>query len=169
MYNRKPYQNKVEKKPKIFASERLYSYALWLLNRRDYTVYEISQKMKKYQPDEKIIQDTVAKLVENGYINDERRATNLINSYIKKESSYKIKKRLADKGVSREVIQEVLEECVNEELESEVAQSLLIKKFKTYNPELKQKYASYLAGRGYNWDIISKAIEHLKRETDENE
>jgi regulatory protein len=162
MFNNKKRQQFKPKEPKIFTKERLYSYGLWLIARRDYTVYELSEKMKKYQPDTSIIKETVDKMVTQGYVNDEKRATNIVNSYIRKESTYKIKRRLSEKGVSQELIEEVFETCINEDTEQESANNLIVKKFKIYNPELKQKYASYLASRGYSWDIISKSISYLK-------
>jgi regulatory protein len=167
MYKKKFTKNDTEVKQKIFAPDRLHTYGLWLLSRRDYTTFEITQKMKNYQPDEKIIQEAVDKLVNLGYVNDERRATNLVNAYIKKESTYKIKRRLSEKGVSKEIIEEVLQENVDEDTEFEMAKNMLIKKFKEYDPEKKQKYASYLAGRGYSWDVISKAVNYLKKKNDD--
>lgn len=154
---------------KIFAPERLYSYGIWLLGRKDYTTFEITQKMKNYQPDEKIIQEIVDKLVSSGYINDERRATNIVNSYIKKESSYKIKRRLSEKGISKDMIEDVIRDSVDDGTEMEMAANMLIKKFKFYDKEKQQKYCAYLAGRGYGWDIISKAIDRLKDESQEED
>jgi len=167
MFKKKTYEKGAEVPKKIFAPDRLYSYAIWLLGRRDYTSFELTQKMKNYQPDEKIIQETVDKLVSHGYVNDERRAANIVNSYIKKESAYKIKRRLADKGISKDIIEEVIQENVEEGTEIEMASNMLIKKFKVYDPEKKQKYCSYLVGRGYSWDIVSKAVEKLKRQDDD--
>lgn len=169
MFKKKNIKNGEEVKKKIFEPERLHSYGLWLLSRRDYTTFELAQKMKNYQPDEKIVQDAVDKMVSLGYVNDERRANNLVNSYIKKESAYKIKRRLSEKGVSKEIIEEVIQENINEDTEIEMASNMLIKKFKQFNPENKQKYASYLAGRGYSWDVISKAISALKSQTEDED
>lgn len=165
MFKKKINKDGTEIPKKIFAPERLYSYCIWLLGRKDYTTFEITQKMKNYQPDEKIIQTTVDKLVASGYINDERRATNIVNAYIKKESSYKIKRRLSEKGVSKDLIEEVIRESVDEDIEIEMASNMLIKKFKYFDKEKKQKYCSFLVSRGYGWDIISKAIDHLKNES----
>ncbi len=168
MFKKKTAKYGEEVKKKIFAPERLHTYGLWLLSRRDYTTFEMTQKMKTYQPDEKIIEEAVDKLVKLGYINDERRATSLLNSYIKKESAYKIKRRLSEKGVSKEIIEEVIQENINEDTEIEMAKKMLLKKFKSYDPESKQRYASYLAGRGYSWDVISKAVDYLKKQDDED-
>lgn len=168
MFKKKPLKNGEEPTKKVFAPDRLYSYGLWLLSRRDYTTYELTQKMKTYQPDEKIIEEIVNKLVNLGYVNDERRATNIVNAYIKKESSYKIKRRLSEKGLSKDLIEEVIQECVDEDTENEMASKMLIKKFKVFDKENKKKYCSYLAGRGYPWDVISKAIEQLKNQSEED-
>lgn len=163
-YKSKDYTKKSEQKSKIFEAPRLYTYAIWLLSRKDYSAHEMEQKMKKYQPDLSIIEQTIKKLIDYGYINNERRASNLIQVYSKKESSYKVKQRLAQKGIDKETIQNTLEQMGVKDSEQDTAYGLLVKKFKHFDVELKQKYCAFLANKGYGWDIISKSIDKFKQE-----
>ncbi len=162
----KPKKNNQSKEQKIFDSPRLYSYAIWLLSRKDYSSFEISQKMKKYQPDESIIETVVNKLISQGYISEERLSNNTIRAYTKKESINKVKMRLMTKGISKEIIEQSIEEEFDKNTELENGLHLLEKKFKNYNVELKQKYYSFLAGKGYDYSTISKAISLFKGEDD---
>lgn len=167
-YKKKTYE---KKEPAPYDEKRLWSYAIWLLSRKDYTAFEITQKMLKHQPDSDIVDKVISKLKEVNYINDERRATSIANSYLKKEAPAKLKQRLSMKGVDKETIQSVIEEVSSPELELETALKLLQRKFKHYDKEVYPKYTSHLSMRGFSWNIISQAIDHFKNNSspDENE
>lgn len=152
-------------KPKeivVYDDKRLWQYAIWLLSRKDYTVSEMTQKLKKHQPDMEKVQSITNKLIEAKYIDDERRARNLVNSLKNKDSVSKMKQRLSQKGVSKETIVQVIEENIGENEQQETANAILIKKFKIYNKDMETKYYQFLANRGFGWDIISKAKDNLK-------
>lgn len=150
------------KEQKIFDAARLYSYAIWLLSRKDYSPFEMSQKMKKYQPDEAIIEGVIIKLTTQGYISEERLSNNTIRAYTKKESINKVKMRLINKGISKDVIEQSIEEEFNKDAELENGLHLIEKKFKTFNIEFKQKYYAFLASKGYDYSTISKIISKFK-------
>lgn len=161
------YNNSKEIKPKIFDEKRLMSYCIWLLSKRDYSEFEIKEKMQKYQPDEKIINTVCSKLVELSYINDERRANSIFNQYIRKEGIKKISYRLKQKGIDKELIEQIISEKTSdddyqENTDSKILQ-LLISKYKSFNQEHYQKYANFLASRGYSWKDISQAISEFKK------
>lgn len=154
------------KEPKIFDPQRLYNYGLWLLSRKDYSKHELFTKMKKYQPEEKIIEATLQKLQQNSFLNDQRVINSVYQSYSKKESSSKIKNRLILKGIDRDDIDNFLSANTDQNKELESATTLLFKKFKSYNPELTKKYYSTLANKGFSWDIVSKSVSKFKNQED---
>lgn len=160
-FSRKTYK---KKEMVIYDDKRLWEYSLWLLSRKDYTVKEMITKLKTHQTDMEKIELVISKLLDKKYLNDERRATNIVNSYKNRESPSKLKQRLFNKGVDKETIQQVIEESISEEEPQNTANALLLKKFKIYNKELEQKYYSHLASRGFGWDIISKAVDSFKDE-----
>jgi regulatory protein len=65
------------------------------------------------------------------------------------------------KGISKEIVDEVLEEEVVDE--EKMARELLEKKmykWKNLEPRLaRQKISQYLAGKGFSWDIIEKVVD----------
>lgn len=153
----------------IYDDKRLWEYSIWLLSRKDYTVAELTRKLKTHQTDIEKIQEIIDKLVSKQYLNDERRARNLVNNLKNKDSISKITQRLSQKGVSKEIIKQVLEENIGEDEQQETANNVLVKKFKIYNKEMEQKYYQFLANRGFSWDIISKATQFLKNEYSNDE
>lgn len=164
----KKYNKNKSKEVKIFDDKRLFSYGIWLLSKKDYSHHEIFQKMKKYQPEEEIIQTVIKKLIDYGYISEERLAGNTIRAYTKKESINKTKMRLLNKGIPKEVVEKSIEEEF--EIDKEIDNGLLLieKKFKQFNPEVKQKYYSFLAGKGYDYPTISKIINIFKERKEED-
>ncbi len=160
------FKNYTMKEPKIFDPQRLYNYGLWLLSRRDYSKYELFTKMKKYQPEEKIIEEILQKLEKNSFLNDKRVINSVYQTYSKKESASKIKNRLILKGINKDDIGDFLSDNTDSTKELESATVLLIKKFKYYNPELTKKYYSMLANKGFSWDIVSKAVTQFKEQED---
>lgn len=148
-----------EKEQKIFDATRLYSYGIWLLSKREYSAMEIFKKMRKYQPNDDIITSVIDKLKSQSYINDQRVIEAVTKAYSKRESSKKIQMRLANKGVDKDSIKEYLSDNLSKDEERQTCLNLLLKKFKTYNPEIKQKYFSFLANKGYSWDLISKSVD----------
>lgn len=165
MFNKKTKQYK-PKEVKIFDPQRLYNYGIWLLSRKDYSRNELLIKMKKYQPEEKIIEDVLQKLQKNSFLNDERVINSVYQTYSKKESTSKIKNRLILKGIEREEIDNFLSSNADQAKELDSATILLIKKFKLYNSELTKKYYSMLANKGFSWDIVSKAVTNFKNQED---
>lgn len=151
-----------KKEPEPYDEKRLWSYCIWLLSRKDYTAYELTNKMKKHQPDIDVIEKVINKLKEYNYVNDERRATSIAKSYLNKEAPAKLKQRLSMKGVDRDLINTVIEETSSPELELETAIKLLHRKFKFFDKENFSKYSSHLSSRGFSWHIISKAIDDFK-------
>lgn len=160
----KPNVKQYNKEPKIFDQQRLYNYGIWLLSKKDYSRQEIFKKMTKYQPEEKIIESVLNKLEEHSYLNDSRVISNVFKVYSQKESRSKIKNRLILKGINQDEINEFLSENSNSEKELDSAISLLNKKFKSYNVELTKKYYAFLAGKGFGWDVVSKAVSNFKNQ-----
>lgn len=152
----------VKKEVAPYDTKRLWEYSIWLISKRDYSEQEILKKLKAKQPDPEIYEPVLNKLIDSKYINDERRANSIVSAYMNSESTNKIKQRLIMKGIDKETIQNTLDDNISDEKQLETALQLLIKKFKIYDKEYKQKYSQHLASRGFSWDNISKAINNFK-------
>lgn len=112
---------------------------------------------KNYDPT--VISETVDKLVLYRYIDDKTYAQTYIKSKSKKYGGFRLTADLRKKGVSPEIITELLDESGDDGI-YEVAR----KYAGSHKPTDKQKLKRFLAGRGFSWDGISLAVARLSDE-----
>lgn len=106
------------------------------------------------------IDKAIDKLTEYGYIDDSAFAENYIKTYSSSKGRRKIKLELLSKGVAGEIVEEKLEEILGEDEEFDSCLRLAKKYFKgkEFDLKTKQKASAHLAGKGYGFDLISRAI-----------
>jgi regulatory protein len=140
------------------SSSSPFNYALMLLSRRDYSEFEIREKLKKRYSKEEI-EDTIKKLVERRLLSDERYVKRIIEKYafIKKYGYLKVQYELLHRGIEREIFASLLDELYPEYKEKENAISISARR-----PI--DKLRGYLASRGYRTSIIREVLAELKDE-----
>jgi len=108
--------------------------------------------------DEELSSRVLGKLREKGYLDDVKFARFWLRARTggKPRSKRKISAEMSQKGVKKEIIDEVLKGYTDEQ-ELESLQALVDKKQSKY-PD-RQKFIAYLARRGYSFDNIKKAID----------
>lgn len=149
-------------------------YALRLLDRHTYTEKAIERKLTERGSDPETIESVLAFLKEYQYINDEQYARQYVESALRtgKSGMRKIRYDLAEKGISRDVIDKILneqEEAENSYDESEAVLPLLEKKLKgDFSFQNLMKAKRYCLSRGFSSDAIDSAVRKLKIEV-ENE
>ncbi|MBE5938996.1 MAG: regulatory protein RecX [Lachnospiraceae bacterium] len=146
---------------KIILRKRARERCLYLLKDSDKTVKQIKDKLKLgYYPDD-IINETIVFLVKYNYLNDERYCKNYIKSKLSMKSLKQIKEGLYAKGISSELIKDVLEDDADEfEFNNEeLIRKLLIKrKFDRENDDYayKGKVLAYVVSKGFDYsEVIS--------------
>lgn len=158
----------------ILKEEELFSLrnsALRLITRRPHSSFELRTKLlkKKFQKEDitKIINDFLSK----GYLSDKDFAERFIEEGLKKKKGLmKIKAELFSKGVSREIIDSIIQKYEGDSLLLPNAKSLAQRKLeslrhKNLEPiQKKQKLFSYLSGKGYSSDIIRQVVDELIEE-----
>ena len=76
-----------------------------------------------------------------------------------------IKNELIQKGVSRDIIEEVLSEQTSEEGEQKLAEQALEKKMRSFQAldqmEFKQKTLQFLMRRGFSYDTAKDVVEEF--------
>lgn len=150
----------------IYNDKQLYNYGLNRLASRDYLRAELFTKMSNLQPDPDMVNAALDKLETLGYLNDTRKIRSFFNSYQHKESPNKTKNRLIQKGAPKDLIEDVLFEIENTQStitydydsETDAALILLTRKFKSYNPDNKDKMLRFLISRGYNYSLCAKTL-----------
>lgn len=109
------------------------------------------------------IENAVEKIKSYGYIDDSAFCESYINSYCNNKSKRKLKYDLLAKGVNEDIIDEKLEMIVDDESEYKICLRLATKYLKNKETDLKtkQKFYNHLAGKGFGYNLISKAWEEL--------
>jgi regulatory protein len=127
--------------------------------------YEFKRWFAKHRVHETIRGDLLGKLEKLELMDDEKFAKWWVGQrlHFKKKSVRALKAELWQKRISKEIIEEVLSEVEVDELSAARA---LIEKNKYKWQKLgkfkaRQKASSYLARKGFGWDMIKKALEVL--------
>lgn len=150
-----------ELKEIIYNEKQLYNYGINRLAEKNYLRQMLLVKMKRLQPDETMINSVLDKLELQKYLSDERFINSYVNRYSHKESVNKIKMRLLQKGAKKEDLEQYLPSFTKDE-NIETGMNLLIKKFKSYDDEKKDKMIRFLVSKGYQYDTIKKSLEMFK-------
>tara|TARA_A100001037_G_scaffold134679_1_gene122057 strand:- start:330 stop:764 length:435 start_codon:yes stop_codon:yes gene_type:complete len=138
-------------------SENLWNKALDILSRREHSSYELKTKLKKFEPDEKDLNELIEKLKASNFIDDERFAALFIKS--KAQSGYGpsyIAQYLAKKGISPDLYdinsldidwQSICKDQFDKKRQD-----------KEINFKEKEKILRFLAYRGFSYEIIKSAL-----------
>ena len=149
--------------------EGAYEKALSLLSRQKYTKKAITDKLKAKGYETEIIDVVVGKLKEYGYISDTAFATSFVNCNNSK-SKRMLEVNLLQKGISREIIKQVLDENITLESEREKCTEATNKymKNKEMNDSTIKKLKAHLLYKGFSFEDINYCIKSLGGEIDDD-
>lgn len=140
------------------------NYAILLLSYRGRSSKEIADKMKEKGYAADIIDTTLQKLGQLGYVNDVEFAKILIRDKqrLKKAGKNLIRVELWQKGIASDLIDQLVNQSISEEDEFERAKTLFLKKVNTYSRDdqkaKKRKGYGFLIRKGYSSEIASRVI-----------
>ena len=155
--------------------ERMYG----LLGRRQRSEKEIRDyfRIKNYKSrikeksfvSELVIESVIDKLKRKGLLNDLEFAKAWVESRSRKKGLNAIKSELINKGISREIVEDVLISQTSAVGEKTVAEKLLERKMKIWKNlpdlEFKQKALQFLMRRGFGYETSKQVLEKiLKKE-----
>lgn len=143
--------------------------ALQIINGAPQSGKNLRDKLRKYDFEDDIIGNVLENLKEYDLINDEKLAKSMIKD--KRNLKHFGKKRiyydLLKKGIDKEIAKEELNKLEDKDLEQENAIMLAEKKIKLIKDEDKRKVygklANHLSYKGFDYDIVKKAIEKVMR------
>lgn len=146
--------------------ERAYGYAVYLLSLKLRTEGEIREKMRLKKYSSQIVDYVVEQLLGNRYLDDQRYAEVYLENLKKYKNFgfYGIKKKLMEKRLPQEMIEQVLTDGLSTDEEVKIAKRFLAKeKSKTpYQTAEGGRDGARLAGklksRGFRVDVISKLL-----------
>lgn len=138
--------------------------ALGMLDIKMRTIKEVTDKLISLDFERSIIDKVILDLTGYGYLDDEEYTKKYINEKIKISGKHKIVCDLVGKGISRELISNLMDSDVEEE-EYNACLNAALKKYPNLQnrvPDenmLRDKMYRFLISRGYGYDIIKRAYE----------
>lgn len=137
-----------------------------LLGNRDYTVKRLRTKLEEAGFPPLIIEECIGKLIDAHYLDDRRYAQSYVRSHLSDRSRFRITQDLMGRGIAEYVIEEAFavagEETDPEEAQFRQIRHLLKKRgFSSVSSsfEMRQKTMAYLHRKGYESDLIRRAME----------
>ena len=139
--------------------------AMNLLQKKDYTERQLRDKLSDGMYPQDCIDTAIDYVKSFRYVDDERYAAYYIAYHMSMRSKNRILMDLMNKGISKDIIQNKLEELYSEcdeDVEiSQIKQLLIKKKYdaQTIDHKEKQKLIAFLMRRGYDISMIKKAMD----------
>lgn len=131
-----------------------FSKACWLLSRREYSEKELRDSLlrKEFLPDD--VNDAVVRLINDGWLNDERAAKSVMNTGLARRYGPKrLRLNALMKGIDEDIVDKTMEE---QDVDwKELAYDTAQRKYGAppYAPDIKVKVASLLMRKGYPSDV----------------
>lgn len=160
--------------------EKYYLKAVFYLKFRQRSVKEMrdylqksskgrSASGRKNTSDNAVIEKVITRLEEERFLNDRE----FVKSWIESRARFRpkgkriIELELRQKGIAKELIDEVMQEEAAEDIPNEAEQlrrlvQQRIGKYKGMTRyEIYQKLGTFLARRGYTWDLVKRSIDDV--------
>jgi len=148
------------------ASASIREHAIRLLARRDHSYTELARKLANYGGTPEEIEETLSRMVELGLLDDRRFAEAWIRSKARRHGGARLRHDLAQRGVSRELIEEAM---AVEATDSELDRAREIWRSRYGSPPIDRRewarQARFLQSRGFSTGTI-RAL--LKESPDES-
>lgn len=149
---------------------RTWNTAVWYLGKSPQTVEQLRQKLIKKQLPKEMVDETIDKLIQMKWLNDEA----FVESFIYSKRTYEklgvnaIRMKLLQKGVPRDIIDANLVDIDQDEL-YETAKVLAERKYRSLQkePDMNkrvQKLVSFLAYRGYSSSVAYQVAKEITSE-----
>lgn len=151
------------------AREVAYLKAIKYLDYRERSEAEIRIHLNKRDINESVIKDVIDRLLRSGLVDDRRFAANWVENRLefRPRGRRALFYELRQKGISEEIIQEMLDSINDEELAYQAA----IKKAKNYQSlewdDFRKKMLGFLSRRGFSYDITPTIMTRVWNELNE--
>ena len=138
--------------------------------RRAHSVQEMKQKLARRTDNELLVRVVMARLKENGQLDDERYAQQFTRNRTqsRKQGKFRIQRELRARGVPDRLINSALENSAEQTDPSAVIRQRIDRKLKSYRGEIDTKKIASIYGSllraGFPSDLIRKELHRLTHE-----
>jgi regulatory protein len=155
---------------KLDTEDELYDVALRALMRRAHSVHEMKQKLARRTDNESLVRVVMARLKENGQLDDERYAQQFTRNRTqsRKQGQFRIQRELLARGVPDSVIKATLEESAAQANPAALVRERIERKLKSYRGEIDDRKIASIYGSllraGFPSDLIRTELKRVTRE-----
>ncbi len=148
----------------------LYDVALRALMRRAHSVHEMKQKLERRSDNKLLVQVVMARLKENGMIDDARYAKQFARQRTesRKQGKFRVARDLRARGIPDRHIASALEEVAQNSDEAAMVRQRIERKLRSYRGEIDEKkmasiYSS-LVRAGFSAEVVRRELQAMTRE-----
>jgi regulatory protein len=152
------------------TEDALYDVALRALMRRAHSFQEMKQKLSRRSKNELLVRVVLARLKENGQLDDQHYAKQFARTRTesRKQGKFRIVRDLRARGVPDKVIESALEDSTDETAQTEMIRQRIERKLRSFRGEISEKkfasiYGSLLRA-GFSADLIRRELKFITRE-----
>jgi regulatory protein len=155
---------------KLDTEAELYDVALRALMRRAHSVHEMKRKLERRSDNKLLVQVVMARLKENGQIDDARYAKQFARQRTegRKQGKFRVARDLRARGIPDRHIEAALEEAAKETDEGAMVRQRIERKLRSYRGEIDEKktasmYRSLMRA-GFSADVVRRELKRATRE-----
>jgi len=153
------------------ARERAVQQALLFLSYRARSESEIRQNLRKHEMPEEVIEETLARLRQDGLANDGQFA----QAWVENRSTFRPRSRrmlameLRQKGLNDEAVSSALEDVDDEPLAYEAAKKRAPRLKALEWADFRKKLSEFLARRGFSYSVIAPVVTRIWNDLQKDE
>jgi len=155
---------------KLDTEDELYDVALRALMRRAHSVHEMKQKLARRPDNELLVRVVMARLKENGQLDDERYAQQFTRNRTqsRKQGKFRIARDLRARGVGDNQIDAAIDDAAATTDTVAMVRQRIERKIRSYRGEMDERKIASIYGSllraGFPSDVVRKELKNLTRE-----
>ena len=152
------------------TEEAMYDVAVRALMRRAHSVHEMKQKLERRSDNKLLVQVVMARLKENGMIDDAKYAKQFARrrTQTRKQGKYRVARDLRARGIPDRHISTALEEVAQTSDEAAMVRQRIERKLRSYRGEIDEKKMASIYGSllraGFSTDVVRRDLKAIVKE-----
>jgi regulatory protein len=158
-------------KPRQLETEEdLYEVAVRALMRRAHSIHEMKQKLEHRSENKLLVQVVMARLKENGMIDDAKYAKQFARQRTegRKQGKFRVARDLRARGVPDRHIEAALKETAEQNDEAAMVRARIERKLRAYRGEIDEKKMASIYGSllraGFSADVVRRELKAIVKE-----
>jgi len=155
---------------KLETEAELYDVAVRALMRRAHSVHEMKQKLERRSDNHLLVQVVMARLKENGMIDDVRYAKQFARQRTesRKQGKFRVARDLRARGIPDRHVASALEEVAQTSDEAAMVRQRIERKLRSFRGEIDEKKMASIYGSllraGFSADVVRRELKAITRE-----